>query len=117
MTNQPRNSTYASLKLVCMLALAGLTGIMFGACRDDDGDDGVDFFAEQDCRDYCERAVECDDDRNEEDCVESCIDRMGSCQADEQEAALEQLQDCADESCDDFLACTIDVGATCYFGL
>jgi hypothetical protein len=36
---------------------------------------------------------------------------------DEQEAALDDLDECAEDSCNDFLACTIGAGAECVFGI
>ena len=69
------------------------------------------------CRDYCDKAKECDDDLDEEDCRNRCESDMDDCQADEQESALDDLDECAEDSCDEFLGCTIGAGLQCTFGL
>jgi hypothetical protein len=115
MKTQTRNSSWFSLEFACLLAIGGLAGVLFGACKDDGDDLGV--FGEQDCKQYCDRVVDCDGNKDRQDCIDNCIDRMGNCQADEQDAALDQLQDCSNATCDNIVGCTIDAGATCYFGL
>jgi hypothetical protein len=103
-----------------LFALAGLAGVTLGACRQDDGDvDESDASVQvrSVCAEYCSRMIECDDDRNQEKCNNDCADAMTDCQVDEQQAALDKLGVCARESCDDFLGCTINVGAQCIFGI
>jgi hypothetical protein len=102
-----------------MFGLAAFAGIALGACRQDDGDDGTEASLEvrNACDDYCVKAKECDGDIDEENCYERCLDNMGNCRVDEEEEAIEKLQQCANESCDDFIGCTVEVGAQCYFGL
>jgi hypothetical protein len=117
MTSQTNQSFRNSLKFTCLLLLGGSLGLVAGACRDDDEQGVINPEVEQDCLGYCDRAVECNDDKDEQECIDKCIERMNNCQADEQSQALAQLEVCANESCDDFLGCTIDVGTTCYFGL
>jgi hypothetical protein len=43
--------------------------------------------------------------------VNTCLNRVADCMADERDAALDQFGICASESCDDFTGCTIDAGA------
>lgn len=69
------------------------------------------------CEDYCAKAHECDDDSSQSACVADCKDAMGDCMADEQEQALDDLDACAADSCDEFLGCTIGAGLQCSFGL
>lgn len=69
------------------------------------------------CRDYCNQAKSCDDDLDEEDCRNRCESDMDDCQADEQEQALDDLDDCATKSCDEFVGCTIGAGLQCTFGI
>lgn len=69
------------------------------------------------CRDYCKQAAECNDDIDVDDCRSDCESTMEDCQADEQEQALDDLDDCAVESCDEFGLCTIGAGLQCSFGL
>lgn len=94
--------------------LAGVFGLTLGACLEDGTSD---LRQEHTCSDYCATAKACDDEVDEDECVADCLDAMGSCMADEQEASLDRLDECAAESCDDFAGCTIDAGAQCYFGI
>jgi hypothetical protein len=94
-----------------------------GACRvdvEEDGD-GVDIEpidpVERTCTNYCERQAECDDEVNTEDCVDDCVDTAGNCQADEQEQALAELDECAEETCDDIGECTVGASLECYLGI
>jgi hypothetical protein len=69
------------------------------------------------CADYCAAAVGCNDDLDEDDCASRCEDAMDDCMADDQEDALDDLDACAEDSCDDFAGCTIGAGLECAFGL
>ncbi|MBC8067494.1 MAG: hypothetical protein IAG13_04100, partial [Deltaproteobacteria bacterium] len=69
------------------------------------------------CNDYCDKAKECDDNVDEDDCQSRCESDMEDCQSDEQEEALDDLDDCAQDSCNEFLGCTIGAGLQCTFGL
>lgn len=111
---QPVNNFLRALLLVC--AAAG--GLVAGACADEDDENGATSVrAEMSCQDYCDRAKLCDDETNIDNCIDKCLDRIDDCMADEQEAALDQIDVCSTESCDDFTGCTINAGAQCYFGL
>jgi hypothetical protein len=103
-----------------LFALAAFTGIALGACRHkpSDGDGaGASIKVKSACDSYCAKAKTCKDDMDEQECRSKCQNAMTDCQADEQKTALKRLDDCANESCDDFIGCTINVGATCVFGL
>jgi hypothetical protein len=100
-----------------LFAIAAVTGIALGACRGDDDESDTTIQVRNSCEDYCSRAKECDDDRDEDRCYDRCLNRMKSCQADEQDAAIDKLDGCTNESCDDFFGCSIKVGATCFFGI
>lgn len=69
------------------------------------------------CRDYCKQATACDDSVDVDDCRDDCEATMGDCQADEQENALDDLDNCATDSCSEFGACTIGAGLQCTFGI
>lgn len=102
------------------IGLAAVAGLALSGCPDDDpgyDDEPVPLEVQTACNAYCARAVECNDDRDEQDCKTSCYDAMGACMADEQAEALSQLEACAQESCNDFIKCSIQAGATCVFGL
>lgn len=69
------------------------------------------------CSDYCDQRATCDDEVDVDVCTADCIENADSCQVDEQEQALLELEACAQESCDDMLACTLEAGMECYFGV
>jgi hypothetical protein len=96
-----------------LLVAVGLAlGVTLGACNGT-GDTRIKFT----CKDYCAKAAECDDGVDEDDCVDNCRDDMEDCMSDEQEQALDDLDSCSEESCDDFLGCTIGAGLQCTFGI
>jgi len=94
------------------IALALALGVSIGACNGT-GDTRIKLT----CKDYCAKAAECDDEVDEDDCVADCRDTMQDCMADEQEQALDDLDACGEESCDDFLGCSIGAGIQCTFGI
>lgn len=104
-----------------LISFAAVAGLTVGACTDDaegDYDDGpVSMEVQTACDTYCAKSLECEPDRDEQDCRDGCYDAMSSCAADQQNQALTQLEMCAQETCDDFLGCTISAGAECFFGL
>ena len=112
--NNPRKSFG-----VLLFGLAAVAGVALGACRQDDanGDSGPSFAVTSSCNDYCSQAKLCNDDLNEEKCRDNCEGTLTNCQVDEQDAALDKLDQCAKESCDDFIGCTVNVGAKCIFGI
>lgn len=69
------------------------------------------------CEDYCAKAHECSDSVDVDDCVADCKDQIGDCMADEQEEALDSLDDCAANSCNEFIGCTVGAGLACSFGI
>lgn len=113
------NKTFRAFKPLT-IALAALIGVTVGACRQDEPeeyDTGATLEVKASCAEYCEQAVICDDERSKDECTMKCIDRMTDCQVDEQAAALDRLDACSNESCDDFFGCTVNVGAQCIFGI
>lgn len=115
----PRSAWTAHLgRLVrpLVLVLAGAASLAVGACKEDEVD-GDDAQIKSSCESYCEQAKLCNQDINEQNCINDCRNAVGNCMADEVDLALDKLQGCAKEACDDFTACTIDAGAQCYFGL
>lgn len=69
------------------------------------------------CQRYCEQVATCDGDVDVESCTADCLDNVGDCQVDEQEQALDDLDDCAQESCDELFACTVGAQLQCTFGI
>lgn len=99
-----------------LLVLAGASSLAIGACREDE-DGGNDAQVKASCTSYCAQSKLCNADINEQNCIDDCRSAMGNCMADEQDIALDKLEECSKEACNDFAACTIDAGAQCYFGL
>ena len=98
-----------------LLAAAGLIVVQSAvACADEPGET---LSAKLDCNNYCRQAETCNGDVNQAECENDCQEALNECQADEVDEAQERLDECADESCDGFTACTIDASAQCYFGL
>jgi hypothetical protein len=83
------------------------------ACKDDIDD----IQTKINCADYCRQAEVCNGDVNRAACENDCEDALGECRANELDAVQERLDECAEESCDEFTACTIDAGARCFFGI
>ncbi|MCX4240304.1 hypothetical protein [Paraliomyxa miuraensis] len=98
-----------------MLALTTLVLISQGIACSDQPDGGI--WVELDCSRYCARANECNEEVNEGECEDRCLSALANCQADEREAAQNQIDECSDANCDDLVGCTVDAGARCYFGL
>lgn len=85
------------------------------ACSDDNEDSGLPI--EVDCSGYCERAALCDEGTDVAECERDCEDALGGCMADELQEVQGLLDECAEETCDEFTECTVDAGIRCYFGL
>lgn len=114
--NAPRFARFSARGGALTLALS--SGLCLGlfACGEDDPTD-AELDVELACNDYCRKAVECNDDLDMEDCENECEDSASSCMADEQDQALDELEMCSEESCDDFGGCTVGAGLQCSFGI
>ena len=112
---QAMNAAFRFFHRPLLLILGLGLGLALGACTDLDGTG--DLRTQISCENYCEQAKECNDNVDAQDCIDRCLGSVDDCMADEQEQALDQLDDCATESCNDFAGCTIEAGAQCYFGL
>lgn len=69
------------------------------------------------CRAYCDQLATCDGDLDEDACVADCQETGRNCQADELEAVVDDLDTCADETCDEIGACGVGVLLQCYLGV
>lgn len=108
------NANFTNASLLFMFV--AILGFAIGACKPN-GVDNAPQAVRDACEAYCARAHDCKDEVRYENCRTRCIDAMTDCQADEQAAAIDELELCAQESCDDVLACRISAGARCVFGL
>lgn len=96
-----------------MLALVtGLAGAALVGC-----DEVEEIESEIDCFAYCEKAADCNGDVDRDQCEMDCEEALMNCQSDELDEAQMQVDECSEASCDEFVGCTIDAGAQCFFGL
>ena len=108
MFNRLRNflGTYA-----LVVVAGGTAGVVVGACEDGELREEIT------CNQYCRQAHDCDDSIDRDQCEEDCEDAVSDCQDDEKAEALDDLDNCANESCNDFGACTVGAGLQCTFGI
>ncbi|MCA9685818.1 MAG: hypothetical protein KC457_26820 [Myxococcales bacterium] len=90
------------------LALAAGLGVIVGACAHSD------FRIEKVCKDYCARLVDCNDNTDFDDCVDNCVDTASDCDTDKDvEQALDTLEQCASEACNNVFGCSVDAWLEC----
>lgn len=111
------------------VSLFALLAVGAPGCSDDANGDGDDTAAsaadtgsnasriQSTCDGYCAKENVCNDNGTVEQCVADCKAQLGDCMADEQSQVLNELDDCAAESCNDFGACTFGAGLQCTFGI
>lgn len=99
-------------KLAPSLALtfAATLGVVLGACGHSD------YRIDKVCEKYCDRIYDCNDNTDYMDCVDNCVEQANECDSDNDvEQALDTLEMCAEDSCNDVIACSIDAWAECVF--
>jgi hypothetical protein len=101
------SSAYSLLGAIALGLLAAV------ACGNGTGDVRVGMT----CEAYCEHAHDCNDNVDTDACIDDCRDTIDDCMADEQEQALDDLDHCSAESCNDLAACTVGAGLQCAFGV
>jgi hypothetical protein len=102
-------STSRKLARITSLLLAGCFGVTLGACGPHS-----EYRINKVCKRYCQRVFDCNDNTDYEDCVDTCIDDANGCESDSDvEVALDILDDCAAESCNDVGACTLEAWLEC----
>lgn len=98
------------VRLACV-ALAAAFGFTLGACGP-----SSEYRMNKVCKRFCDRAVDCNDNTDFDDCVDDCVNQAMDCDSDNDvEATLDILNDCAAESCNDVGACAIDAWVECNF--
>lgn len=101
--------TEFSKRMPVALLFAALFGLTAGACGPTS-----DYRIENTCEDFCKRVVDCDDNNDYDDCVESCLENSEECDSESDlEQALDKLDECSSESCNDVVACTVDAWVEC----
>ncbi len=101
----------AKLVRPASLLVAALVGMVLGACGPHS-----EYRIEKTCKKYCARAVDCNDNISFDTCVNDCVDTANDCNSDSDiEQALDILETCADEACNDVAACVADSWIECAF--
>jgi hypothetical protein len=100
---------HAKLVRPAALLLAAALGFGLGACAHSE------YRIDKVCKRYCDRAVDCNDNTDWDDCYDSCVDTAHECDSDDDlEAALDILDDeCTPGACNDLLGCSLDAWVEC----
>lgn len=69
------------------------------------------------CEAYCAKGHDCDDSLDTDECTDECAALIGDCMDDEQLATMNDLESCAQNTCDEFAECTVGAGLQCSFGI
>ena len=94
---------------ITSLLLAACFGITLGACGPHS-----QHRINKVCKRYCERVLDCNDNTDFEDCIDTCIDDANSCESDgDIEDALDILDECSAEACNDVVGCTVEAWLEC----
>lgn len=101
----------AKLVRPAALLIAAAVGLTLGACGHSE------YRIDKVCKRYCDRAVDCNDNTDWDDCYDSCADSAHECSSDDDvEAGLDILEDeCIPGSCNDLPACTLEAWVECSF--
>lgn len=91
----------------------GLVVVQSSACHINDAP--ID--AGEECAAYCERAAECDEGLDVDECRDQCNGAMDRCLNNQKHDARDRLDECSDAACNDIVECSVDVGAECYFAI
>ena len=102
-------STSRKFVQIASLLLAAGFGVTLGACGPHS-----EHRINKVCKRYCERAVDCNDATVYDDCVDDCVNTATDCDSETDiEAALDILEDCTADSCNQVVACTVDAWLEC----
>jgi hypothetical protein len=97
-----------SVQLASLL-LAAVFGATLGACGPHS-----EHRINKVCKRYCQRAVDCNDAIDYEDCIDDCVNTAGDCESDgDVEVALDILEDCTADSCNQVVTCTLEAWLEC----
>ncbi|MFV8751153.1 hypothetical protein ACNOYE_11465 [Nannocystaceae bacterium ST9] len=91
--------------------IAALIGLVAGACGPHS-----EYRIEKVCKKHCARVVDCNDTIEFDDCVSDCIDISDDCDSDADiEQALDILETCPEEACNDVPGCATEAWVECTF--
>jgi hypothetical protein len=113
-----RRSRWAPL----LFAAAASVGVALGACQEEEdelGEEGLQVPQEiaDACAGYCEKLAMCNEETVASECEEKCKGILYACEEHEEDEALDQVQDCADEDCLALPLCTASAAVQCVTGL
>lgn len=102
-------STSPKFVQVASLLLAAVFGITLGACGPHS-----QHRINKVCKRYCQRAYDCNDATNYDNCIDDCVTEANGCESeDDVEVALDILEDCVADSCNQVAACTLEAWVEC----
>jgi hypothetical protein len=88
--------------------VAALIGLGAGACKHSE------LRIETVCKRHCSRVVDCNDNLDYDNCVSDCIDTSDDCASENDvEAALDKLDLCPDQACNELLGCGTEAWIEC----
>lgn len=103
-----RMQTATFIRPLCVV-LAAAFGFALGACGP-----ASEARMNNVCKDYCNRLVDCNDNTNFDNCVDDCVEQAMGCDTDDDTAdALDILNACAEDSCNNVAACSLDAWLEC----
>jgi hypothetical protein len=89
------------------LLVAASVGLGLGACK------SSDFRAERVCKRHCSYLEDCNN-TDYDNCVNTCIETAAECDSDaDVEMALDKLDQCRQEACNEIPGCEIDAWLEC----
>jgi hypothetical protein len=102
-------STSRKFAQLASLLLAAVFGVTLGACGPHS-----EYRINKVCKRYCERAFDCNDNTDYDDCLDDCVTEANGCESEQDvEAALDILQDCEASSCNQVGTCTVEAWLEC----
>jgi hypothetical protein len=102
-------STSRKSAQLASLLLAAVFGTTLGACGPHS-----EYRINKVCKRYCQRAFDCNDTTVYEDCLDECVDTANGCESESDvEAALDILEDCEADSCNQVGTCTVEAWLEC----
>jgi hypothetical protein len=94
---------------IASLLIAGMFGVTLGACGPHS-----QHRINKVCKRYCQRAFDCNDNTNYDECLDDCVTEANDCESESDvEAALDILEDCVADSCNQVATCTAESWLEC----
>jgi hypothetical protein len=95
-----------------------MTGALLALACAQDEDEPLNEEVRAACSEFCDRAIECDEDiiaADRDDCLTDCYGTAEECaDVNELDEGVAQMEDCAQTSCDEFYLCNVDLDLECF---